>query len=154
MGQEQGVLIWWVVLLLTMFTLPESETWQCYLVLKTHLWLPRTFRIESSSLPLGCRLSLHCPLVSHHSLVQVFISVIPNIEVHSSHTSPRLCFCFPTLLILFLPPGVWFTLLFSWPIPFSTFRTLKRHLFQKNLPWIPKLVAKCSSSFLLSELFR
>lgn len=30
------------------------------LLLKTHLWLPRTFRTESNSLPLRCRLSLHC----------------------------------------------------------------------------------------------
>lgn len=30
------------------------------LLLKTHLWLPRTFRIESTSLPPDCRLSLHC----------------------------------------------------------------------------------------------
>lgn len=52
------------------------------LLLQTHLWLLIIFRIESVSLALDIRLSLLCPLTSHHTAAQVFTSVIPNTEIH------------------------------------------------------------------------
>ena len=106
------------------------------LLLRTHLWLPSTFRRKPSSLSLG--LSSHCSALSPPATLWLRCSPqsfqTSKFTILISHQAVALFLNFTYFVatpLRIIPPPLCLAK------SFSTFRKLKHHLFQKAFPEFP-----------------
>lgn len=125
----------------------NQESGNVILVLKIHLRLPSTFRIECTSLPWV--LGSHCSAPSPPTTLWLRFHFSDSKKHQSSLFSylPQAVPLFP--IFAYLVPSFWSTI----PPPFClanslpTFRKLKHHLFQEAFPESPSWLQNASHLF-------